>query len=318
MKGLRLILATAVFAVLMVALGLGFRHAARSLPQGITFARAFASFALLFAPLWFCGFGAAEPLKRLSRWAKISVAGVLALPYFVLTAGTTTLHWHAALIVVVFPLLLAAFLEFPNLPARMSWRDAVVLAIIVAAYFLRWLQAAWPGPALMLFSKLFLADVALYSFLIIRRLEGGYCLVPSFSAFKVGLREWVFYLPIALLLGELTGFIHFHAAIPEGRTVLAAIFLTFLLVAIPEELFFRAILQNLLETRFSRTVALALASVLFGLSHFNHGAPFNWRYVLLATVAGVFYGRAWRANRQIFAAVVTHTAVDVVWSMWFK
>jgi uncharacterized protein len=40
--------------------------------------------------------------------------------------------------------------------------------------------------------------------------------------------------------------------------------------------------------------------------------------VFLASIAGIFYGRAWRANRQIFASIVTHTAVDVVWSLWFR
>jgi membrane protease YdiL (CAAX protease family) len=93
---------------------------------------------------------------------------------------------------------------------------------------------------------------------------------------------------------------------------------TFLLVAIPEEIFFRGVLQNLLESRFGRGRALALASVLFGLGHFNKGATFNWRYVILATIAGVFYGRAWREQRQILASVITHTAVDVVWSVWFR
>lgn len=93
---------------------------------------------------------------------------------------------------------------------------------------------------------------------------------------------------------------------------------TFLLIALPEELFFRGILQNLLETRLGRSGALIVASVLFGLSHFNHGSVFDWRYVLLATIAGIFYGRAWRAQRQIFAAVLTHTLVDVVWSLWFR
>jgi CAAX protease family protein len=90
------------------------------------------------------------------------------------------------------------------------------------------------------------------------------------------------------------------------------------LIAIPEELFFRAILQNLLETRFGPTRALVIAAFLFGLSHFNHGSRFNWKYVLLASLAGIFYGRAWRVNRHIFASVVTHTAVDVVWSLWFR
>jgi membrane protease YdiL (CAAX protease family) len=125
-------------------------------------------------------------------------------------------------------------------------------------------------------------------------------------------------LPIALILGELTGFIHFHAALPSFGKVLAAIIVTFLLVALPEELFFRAVLQNLLETRLGKTAALLAASVLFGISHFNHAATFNWRYVLLASIAGVFYGRAWRQDRQILAAIITHTGADVVWSLWFR
>jgi len=35
-------------------------------------------------------------------------------------------------------------------------------------------------------------------------------------------------------------------------------------------------------------------------------------------VAGFFYGRAWRSRRQLLASAVTHTAVDVVWSLWFR
>jgi hypothetical protein len=58
--------------------------------------------------------------------------------------------------------------------------------------------------------------------------------------------------------------------------------------------------------------------VLFGLSHFHKGAAFNWRYVLLAAIAGIFYGRAWRARRKVLASSITHTAVDVVWSLWFR
>jgi uncharacterized protein len=93
---------------------------------------------------------------------------------------------------------------------------------------------------------------------------------------------------------------------------------TFFLVAVPEEIFFRGLLLNLLETRLPRNAALAVSAVLFGLSHYNKGALFNWRYVLLATIAGVFYGRAWRERRRIFCSSVTHTAVDVVWSLWFR
>jgi membrane protease YdiL (CAAX protease family) len=67
-----------------------------------------------------------------------------------------------------------------------------------------------------------------------------------------------------------------------------------------------------------RTAALLLASLLFGLSHFNKRAVFNWRYVILATIAGIFYGRAWRERRRLFASSVTHATVDAVWSIWFR
>ena len=273
----------------------------------------------MLAPLWFFGFGLAEPLKTLSSWTKILGAGLLALPYFVFALGTPDFAWRPALIVAAFPILLAAFLELPHLPRELMWRDLAVLAIIAAAYFLRWLQPAWPYPALTVFPKLFLADVVLYCFFVVRRLEGtGYSLVPTRSALTTGARQWAYYVPIAFILGELTGFIHFHAAVPSARNVVSGVLITFLLIALPEELFFRSILQNLLETRIGRSGALLVAAILFGLSHFNHGATFNWRYVLLASIAGVFYGRAWREHRQVFAAIVTHTGVDVVWALWFR
>src|SRR5260370_17459371 len=107
-------------------------------------------------------------------------------------------------------------------------------------------------------------------------------------------------MPIALVLGELTGFIHFHAAVPAPGKIAAGLLLTSLLIAIPEELFFRAILQNLLETRLARTWALVVGALLFGLSHFNHGVSFNWRYLVLATIAGIFYARACPPNPHIF------------------
>jgi uncharacterized protein len=58
--------------------------------------------------------------------------------------------------------------------------------------------------------------------------------------------------------------------------------------------------------------------VLFGLSHFNKGAAFNWRYVLMATIAGIFYGRAWRQDHRLVASAITHASVDTIWLLWFR
>lgn len=318
LKPLAAVLSGIVYAGLMCVLWFGFHGSELAISLGSLFPRAFANFAILLAPLWFFGFAAGEPLRNLPSAIRVCCAGLLSTSYFAFAARTTIFNWRAALIVVAFPVLLAAFLEWAKLANQMAWRDGAVLAIIAATYYLKWLGSAWP-PELAFLPKLFLADVALYCFLVIRAMEGsGYWLVPAWSSLKIGMREWAFFLPLALLIGELTGFIHFHRALPHLGNVVAALLLTFLLIAIPEELFFRSILQNLLETRIGRRAALLVTAALFGLSHFNHGSRFNWRYVLLASIAGIFYGRAWRAERQIFASLVTHTAVDVVWSLWFR
>jgi hypothetical protein len=92
----------------------------------------------------------------------------------------------------------------------------------------------------------------------------------------------------------------------------------FLFIALLEELFFRGFLQTLLaKTLRSEYGAQALVACLFGLFHILH-APFpNWRYVALATVAGWFYGAAFRQGGGVMAAALTHAAVDTVWRTFF-
>jgi hypothetical protein len=115
----------------------------------------------------------------------------------------------------------------------------------------------------------------------------------------VRFREYALYASIAVVLGLGLRFLHFHARWPSAAHAAGAFGFTFLLIAIPEELFFRGWLQNLLERRLGRTPALLVTAVLFGLSHFN------WRYVVMAALAGIFYGRAWRQERRVGAYLLS-------------
>src|SRR5262249_24328774 len=150
MKALRLTAAAVVFGLLMVWLGFAFERSGGVIATAAGFPRVFASFVLRLAPLWVSGFGAAPAFARLPGPAKVLGAGLLALPYFVFCLGTADFSWSAATTVIAFPLVLSAFLSFSNLPPRMTWRDGVALALIVAAYFLKWLAGAWPYAALAL------------------------------------------------------------------------------------------------------------------------------------------------------------------------
>ena len=286
------------------------------------------SFALLFAPYWFLGFGAAETLRAWLKTpaSRIAASALLALPYFVLEIPRGNLQAAMAVALMVIPPLVAAVLEIWSAPG--NWADFFVLASVGLLIDLGLLSTAWPlrGTGLPVwpgglvgFPKLMMANVALYGYLVVKPVEGvGFDLMPKAYDLKYGLREFLFYAPVVLPLGFLLDFLHWHGTMPQAWAVPAAWVFTFFFVALPEELFFRGLAQNLLERHMGKACSLWLASALFGLSHFNKGAAFNWRYVLLATIAGVFYGRAWRAQRRLFASSITHASVDTVWSIWFR
>jgi membrane protease YdiL (CAAX protease family) len=202
---------------------------------------------------------------------------------------------------------------------RGDWRDFLVLVVLGLAVDLRWFEPAWP-PRLAVFNKMLLLDAGIYGFLAVRRLEGvGFDLRLRLADLRIGLRELGLYAPIAIALGLGLGFLHFHAYVPTASHVVLGWVFTFFFIAVPEELFFRGWMQNLLERRIGRHRALLTTAALFGLSHFNKRAVhFNWRYVVLAALAGIFYGRAWRQERRVGASAITHASVDTLWSLWLR
>ncbi|MGA2103302.1 MAG: CPBP family intramembrane glutamic endopeptidase, partial [Candidatus Sulfotelmatobacter sp.] len=270
------------------------------------------------------GLGADRMSRAIGKWPailRIAAPALLVLPYAVLTISEHMFRWEWFALYAALPCVMT-WLEEQAAAAdpeqRGNWRDALILLTLGLAVDLRWFDAAWPA-GLRGLGNLLLVDAGLYAFLGIRRLNGtGFDFYFRWSDWKTGLRQLAFFAPAVLLVGIALGFIHPHANVPAlGKAALTWAEI-FVFVALPEELFFRAWVQNLLERRVGRWPALVIASALFGLSHFNkRSTHFNWQYVLLATIAGVFYGRAWRDQRRVPASTITHTFVDWLWSWWF-
>jgi membrane protease YdiL (CAAX protease family) len=268
---------------------------------------------------------AAEWIARaVQRWpvaVRISFPAVHVLPYILLSVSQHIFRWewftlYAGLPVATAWLLGRAAAADPE--QRANWRDAIILLVLGLAVDLRWFDGAWPSE-LRALNELLLVDIGLYGFLAIRQLNGtGFDFHLRWSDWRTGLRELLFFTPLVLTLGLAVGFIHPHANLPPLGTAALRWVLIFFFTALPEELFFRGWIQNLLERRFGQRAALVIAAALFGLSHFNkRSAHFNWRYVLLATIAGIFYGRAWRERQRVAASTVTHACVDWIWGLWF-
>jgi len=255
------------------------------------------------------------PLRLLSP-------AVLCVPYVLVAISQGIFRWDWFTLYALLPVAVAA-LEWQaraiDQAQRGNWRDLVVLAALGLAVDLRWFESAWPAH-LAVFNKMLLLDAGIYGFILVRRLDGvGFDLRLRLGDIRTGLREFGWYAPVAIALGLGLGFLHFHAAWPRSLTLAGALLFTFAFIAVPEELFFRGWMQNLLERRLGRTAALLTTAVLFGLAHFNkRAAHFNWRYVALAALAGIFYGRAWRRDRRVGASAITHALVDTVWSQWLR
>jgi membrane protease YdiL (CAAX protease family) len=287
----------------------------------------FAAFALIFAPYWFFAFGVAVPIRRAlaNRELRVIAPGFLVVPYLVYALPRSEFRPAFFLLFLVIPIGICALFEFvpprgsQPATAKICWQDVLVLAVVGLPIEFNWLRGAFPSDGLSSFPKLLMLDAALYAFLVVRPLENvGYDFRPRVRDVLIGLRELLSFTPIVITLGLALHFITPHGGLPATATAASALLLTFFFVAIPEELFFRGLLQNMLEARVGATRALGSAAVIFGLSHFNKPGPFNWRYVLLATIAGIFYGRAWRDRRRLLSSAITHTLVDVIWILWFR
>jgi hypothetical protein len=259
--------------------------------------------------------------QRIPVWAQVLSPSLLGVPYVLVTLSSGTFSWAWLGLYATLPTVIAAVL-IGDRGTKSGWPAFLILAILGLAVDLRWFEPAWPAH-FAVFNKVLLLDAGIYGFAAVRDLEGvGFDLRLRVRDLIVGLRELVFYLPLALALGLGLGFLHLHPFGSIGPVTLqfaGAWIFTFFLIAVPEELFFRGWLQNLLERRMGRWPALLTTAVLFGLSHFNKRAlHFNWRYVLLAAIAGLFYGRAWRCDRRVGASAVTHATVDSIWSLWLR
>jgi membrane protease YdiL (CAAX protease family) len=253
---------------------------------------------------------------------RIAIPALLCIPYVLVATTFGIFYWGWLALYALLPIAIAFLMEQARAadPAiRGNWRDFLLLAVMGLAVDLRWFQPAWP-PGLTALGKMLLLDAGIFAFLVVRQLDGvGFDLRLRFHDVLIGLREFSVYAPVALVLGLTLGFLHLHATLPLPLHATAAFLFTFLFIAIPEELFFRGWLQNLLERRLGRTPALLVTAALFGLAHWNkRTSSFNWQYVLLAALAGVFYGRAWRAQRRVGASAITHASVDTVWSLWLR
>lgn len=247
---------------------------------------------------------------------------VAVLLYGILVNGNTRYILAGAAYAIIPALLLASS----------AGKPPGTLADYPAAIFI-WLGVWLPPPYRLLYhifpypvelehtlSIVMALSTAVAAFLLLRRLEGVGYAVEWRRGFAWNFAiHFVLFAAIAIPLGTKIGFLAYAPSVSRVRslplTALGILFFT----AWPEEFLFRGVLQNMLSrTLGNQWVGLVAASIIFGFSHILHAPVPNWKYVLLACIAGLFYGRAWIKTGSLLPGTLVHALVDTSWHVLFR
>jgi uncharacterized protein len=299
---------------------------------GRGFAATLTAFAFFFlVMLLFAARGASDRIAaRFGAGSGYLLGVTVFLVYLIYALGTNSFAFArvgAVAGLVFLPLALAA--SAARRPAG-SWHDFLILVGIWLTVkplpnpwgwsLSHWL---WPYPGgrlAYIFTVMLCVNVALAAFVLLRKVNGiGYSIAWGHHWGFFVLASLLVFSCIAIPLGTAMHFIQFSPQWTQWKSLplvsLGILFFT----AWPEEFLFRGLLQNMLARASNSELAgWWTASILFGLSHMTNMDFPNWKYVILASIAGFFYGWTWRKTGSIFASALVHAGVDTLWHFLFR
>lgn len=253
--------------------------------------------------------------------------GLLVAAFCIVAWRVNALSWPLALLLCTYTVVPTALIFLQGMEAGpATWLDLAVILLLWLPIELntgaRWiphhaqglLHTVAYGVALIL---------ALVLFLAFRGLKGMKYALPTRA--RDFLDPLIAFIPLALVLiplGRILSFLPpFHIPGNLSATRIASSFAIILAgTALPEEILFRSLMQNWLAQKFAPTTAtLVVASLIFGCAHLNNGPqPLpNWRYMILATIAGYAYGRVFQRGSSAIASMVLHALVDLTKHVFF-
>jgi len=245
--------------------------------------------------------------------------GGMALALTALTALTWVLAgggawWQLAGTTAATAFLAFWYVRFPasDVPVLAVYGALALSKASILLYFVPWEKAPTP-----IIGELAWLRTLLFAVLVFRRpvLE-PFGFVPTKEEWKQGVKWFLFFIPVGLAVGWAIGFARPRELPDEPARILLAVVGTFLghyiFVALREEVLFRGMLLPNLQGSLGAAAGLVATSLVFGAVHLPANEFPNWRFALVAAVAGWFYGKAYEATGSVRSAMVTHALTNVV------
>jgi membrane protease YdiL (CAAX protease family) len=251
-------------------------------------------------------------LSRQSLALCLTIAAVL--PYLIYSLGTGQFRWtaFARLAVVV------AFISFwyvirPATPTADALIWILIAAVMLTKFFLQIYTSPIPSVRIDVLGHLLLVRLGAMVMLVLRRAHGiGFGFLPTRHEWLIGLQYFALFLPIGFPLAFAIGLVRLQPSQALWQDLLIFIGALWVL-ALSEEFFFRGLLQQWIsDWMHNARAGWMVASVVFGACHLSFRTFPNWKFAALATVAGLFYGRAYQKASGIRAPMVAHALVVTV------
>jgi membrane protease YdiL (CAAX protease family) len=265
---------------------------------------------------------------RIEKWPPVTVAlaltGAAIAPYLAASILLGSFRWGSCLALLGLAIVVSFwYVLLPKKAGSDLLFLALMAAVMIARVFPHLYLSPHPKLPLSALGQAMWVRTGVFVMLAIRRVTGvGFGFWPNRQQWKVGALYYLAFLACAVELAWLIHFAKPHLP-PWGweKTSLLVVgtFLGVLWVlALGEEFFFRGLLQQWIGSWVgSEWVGLLLTSLLFGSMHlWFHQFP-NWRFAIMAALAGVFYGMAFRQTKSIRASMVTHALVVTTWRVFF-
>jgi membrane protease YdiL (CAAX protease family) len=265
-----------------------------------------------------------ESIQPAAARAAVLEASALT-PYLIYSFGTGTFHWRSFVWLAV--LTTAASAWYVLRTQKQFYADMLFLALMAAVLLLKvfpriYIELSPRAPAAVL-GQLMWYRTGILAVLSIRGMGGiHFGFLPTRKDWSIGIQQFVLFIPFAIGVGMAIRFVEprlvstvwWRAALTAAATFVGILWV----VALSEEFFFRGMLQQMLAKKLGSTAAgLISASILFGLAHLWFRQFPNWKFAVLAALAGIFYGLAYIRAGSIRAAMVTHAMVVTTWRVFF-
>lgn len=284
--------------------------------------------AFLLEISFFYVLGSEKLRARIERWpsALIALALVAAAvaPYLAATLAVGSFGNFQFLALAGLAAVVAFwYVVLPHRPGS----DILFLILMGAVMLTHLFPRIYPNPIsklqLPVLGQLMWIRTGAMAMLSIRRVHGvGFGFWPTKKDWRIGALHYAAFLLVAVPVAWWIGFGRPH--LPGGwqRTTLYAIgtfFGILWVVALGEEFFFRGLLQQWISQWLaSDTAGLIVTSILFGSVHLWFRSFPNWRFAILAGIAGIFYGLAFQKAKSIRASMVAHALVVTTWRVFFS